>query len=254
MFTLYCDDSGTHPKSDIAVAACYISTAEQWEYLKKNWEEANARYQFGVFHMAEFVGKYKQFSAPDWNVQAKRDRTIRALINLIKTRVLIGFSAVVVKSAYDDVIVDSKLRQKYGDNHYAFAVRLCTSLIDRWRQKHKYDQPIRYVFDQQSEGKGDINYLFERLLMGEKDAERRYGVYKNCWSFQDRAQDVQLQAADIWAWENFRYMRDCVLTDGAKKAVRRSYLALRESPTQVRYHNRKSLEELVVRASESISD
>ena len=254
MFTLYFDDSGTHPQSDIAVAACYVSTVEQWTCFKKNWEEASARHQFGIFHMADFVSKNKQFSKPEWNDQSKRDRTICALINLIKTRAQIGFSAAVNKSAFDEVIVGSKLKEKYGDNHYAFVVRICTSLVDRWRQKHRYEAPIEYVFDQQSEGKGDINNLFEKLLLGEKDATRRYGVYKGCWSFQDKAQVVQLQAADIWAWENYRYMRDCVLTDGVKKTPRRSYLALRESPTEVRYHIRRSLDELASRVSDFLAD
>ena len=102
MFTLYCDDSGTHPKSDVAVAACYVSTVEQWTDCKRNWDEANARENFGVFHMADFVAKQKQFSAPEWSDQRKRDRTIQALINIIKTRAHIGFAAVVEKSAYDE--------------------------------------------------------------------------------------------------------------------------------------------------------
>lgn len=250
MFTLYCDDSGTHPESDIAVAACYIATAEQWAEFKRNWNEVNAREQFGVFHMADFVGKRQQFSAPEWSDQLKRDRTVRALINVIKTRARIGFSGAVVKAAYDEVIVGSKLREKYGDNHYAFVVRLCTTLVDRWRQQYKYDAPVQYVFDRMSKGKGDINALFEKLLMGEKDAARRYGVYEGCWSFEDKAEVVQLQAADIWAWENYRYMRDHVLAPGPKNMPRLSYLALRDSPAQVRYHVRQSLQELANKASE----
>jgi hypothetical protein len=247
MFTLYCDDSGTHPKSDIAVAACYISTVEQWTEFKRNWDEANARYNFGVFHLADFVSRHEQFAAPEWADKVNRDRTIQALINLIKTRALIGFSAVVVKSAFDEVIVGNKsLQEKYGDNHYAFVVRLCTSLVDRWRQKHKYDASIQYIFDRLSKGKGEINTLFEMLLKGGDDAMRRYGVHKDCWSFQDKAQVTQLQAADIWAWENYRYMRTNVLAvlDGPKAPIRRSYLALRESPVQVRYHTLESLQEL----------
>jgi hypothetical protein len=246
MFTLYCDDSGTHPKSDIAVAACHISTVDQWTHFKRNWDEANAREHFGVFHMADFVGKQEQFSAPEWNDQAKRDRTVRALVNLIKTRAQIGFAAVVVKSAFDEVIAGSKLREKYGDNHYAFVVRLCTTLVDRWRQKHKHGAPVQYVFDRLSKGKGEINALFEMLLKGGEDAMRRYGVYKDCWSFQDKSQVTQLQAADIWAWENYRYMCTHVLgpNNGAKVPIRKSYLALRDSPVQVRYHTRESLQEL----------
>ena len=248
MFTLYCDDSGTHPKSDVAVAGCYISTLEQWTEFKRNWDEANAREHFGVFHMADFVAKKKPFDTPEWNDQPKRDRTIRALINIIKTRARIGFSAVVVKSVYDEIIVNGKLKDKFGDNHYAFAVRLCTAMVNRWREKHGYAEPVQYVFDRLSKGKGDINALFEKLVTGGQNAMNRYGVFKDCWSFQDKAEVVQLQAADIWAWENYRYMVNCFMPKRVQglelSAPRLSYLALRSSPCMVKYHVKESLQEL----------
>jgi hypothetical protein len=247
MFTLYCDDSGTHSESDIAVAACYISTVEQWTEFNRNWNEVNARENFGVFHMADFVAKKEQFASLEWNDQTKRDRTLPALINIIKTRARIGFSVVIVKSAYDDVIVGGKLREKCGDNHYAFAVRICTAMVDRWRKRHHYEAPVEYVFDRLSKGKGDINALFDKLLLGGDIALKQYGVYKGCWSFQDKAQVLPLQAADIWAWENYRYMRDCVMP-AVKSIPRKSYLELRNSPAQVKYHVKESLEELVKQA------
>jgi hypothetical protein len=132
MFTVYCDDSGTHAKSDVAVAACYVSTVEQWTECKRNWDEANQREHFGVFHMADFVARQKQFKAPEWQDDAKRDRTIGALVNLIKTRVQHGFAALVEKSAYDDVVLNSSLRHKFQDNHYAFCVRICTAMVNRF--------------------------------------------------------------------------------------------------------------------------
>jgi hypothetical protein len=170
MFTLYCDDSGTHPKSDVAVGACYVSTAEQWTECKRNWNEANDRENFGVFHTADFVAKQAQFAASEWSDKTKRDRTIRALINLIKTRAQIGFSAVVEKSAYDDVVLQSALRHKFQDNHYAFCIRLCTAMVNRWREQYGYDEPVQYVFDRVSQGKGEIDKMFGILVSGGDDA------------------------------------------------------------------------------------
>lgn len=86
-----------------------MSTVEQWAHSERNWGDADRREHFGVFHMADFVAKQKQFSAPEWTDQQKRDRTIRALVNIVKTRARIGFAAVVVKSAYDEVIVNGGL-------------------------------------------------------------------------------------------------------------------------------------------------
>jgi hypothetical protein len=97
MITLYCDDSGTHVNSIVAVAGCYLSTVEQWAEFQSNWDAANQREHFGVFHMADFNAKQKQFSNPEWSNSHKRDRTIRSLINIIKTRARFGIACAVVK-------------------------------------------------------------------------------------------------------------------------------------------------------------
>lgn len=253
MFTLYCDDSGTHRKSDVAVAACYVSTVEQWTHCKRNWGEANQRENFGVFHMADFVAKQEQFKGPEWQDQTKRDRTVHALVNLIKTRAQFGFAAVVEKSAYDDVIVNGEHRQRFGDNHYAFCIRICTAMVDRWRAQYHHGEPIQYIFDRLSKGKGDIDAMFGILVSGGDAAMKQYGIYKDCWSFQDKAQVSQLQAADIWAWENYKYAVGSFFPKqkGApSKPVRKSYLELRGSPSMVKYHVRESLQELAKQVSD----
>ncbi len=255
MFTLYCDDSGTHAQSDIAVAACYVSTVEQWERFKRSWDEADEKERFGVFHMADFVARKEPFDSPEWAEQAKRDRTMNRLINIIRTRVRIGFAVAVVKSAYDEIILGSEFKDKFSPNHYAFAFRVCTALVDRWRSKYDHHEPVEYVFDRLTKGKGEINSLFERLLRGKEDASRRYGVYADCWSFQDKARIVQLQAADIWAWENYRYVKDCFLPkhyERISKTPRLSYLELRRSPVEVRYHLRETLQALVEKVKRSM--
>jgi hypothetical protein len=256
MFTLYCDDSGTHKGSDIAVAGCYISTVEQWEHFKRNWKEIDEREHFGVFHMADFVAKKKQFALPEWQDEDKRNRTIRALVSTIKIRAKIGFCAAIQKSAFEEVMTDD-IRGRFGNNHYAFAIRLCTALVDQWRRKHGYTERVQYVFDRVSEGKGDIDAMFNIYASGGTDALHRYGIFEDCWSFQNKADVVQLQAADIWAYESFRYMRDCLIPEklhGIKTKPRGSYTALRGSPIVVRYHLKHSLEELVRRTRSFIQE
>lgn len=229
------------------MAACYVAKVEQWVEFTKNWGVINDREKFGVFHMADFVAKQEQFAKPEWQNDAKRDRTIRSLISIIKTRTQVGLAAAVQKSAYDEVITGN-LRKRLAKNHYTFAIRLCTGLIDRWRAKHGYTQPVQYVFDRLSKGRGDIDQMFGILVSGKDDALRRYGVYKDCWSFQDKAEVVQLQAADIWAYENYRYMVDCIMpwrADGGRRKLRGSYKSLRDFPVEVRYHVKPTLEKFV---------
>lgn len=37
---------------------------------------------------------------------------------------------------------------------------------------------------------------------------RRYGIYADGWSFHSKATIIQLQAPDIWAYENYWYAVD----------------------------------------------
>lgn len=254
MFTLYCDDSGTHAKSDVAIAGCYVSTVEQWREFKRNWEEIDAKEHFGVFHMADFVAKRKQFAFPEWQDDKKRDRTIRALVATINTRVRIGIAAAVVKSAYNE-IVPANMREHLGRNHYTFAVRMCIAFVEQWRKQYGYSEPIQYVFDRLTKGKGDIEEAFSLAASGGEDAVRRYGIHQDGWSFQNKENVTQLQAADIWAYENYRYAVDTFFAPAdQRKNMRNSYRILRGHPlTVVRYTSRESLSKLVRRLHESDS-
>ena len=194
MFTLYCDDSGTHRESDIAIAGCYIASVEQWRRFQDDWEKANRQEEFGVFHMAEFVAKKKSLSDPAWT-DRKRQRTIERLVNIIRTRVQFGIACAVVKSAYD-AIVTSDVRKRFplfAKNHYTFAVRHCIAHVDSWRAKNGYREPMQYVFDRMSKGSGEINSLMGVAVSGGRDAVERYGIFKDGWSFQDKSVVIQLQ-------------------------------------------------------------
>ena len=72
---------------------------------------------------------------------------------------------------------------------------------------------------------------------------RRYGIGKDGWSFEDKSIVTQLQAADIWAWENLRYAAGTFFApEHAKAPIRESYRFLRNRvPGEVRYHNKQSL-------------
>jgi hypothetical protein len=252
MLTLYCDDSGTHPKSSVAVAACFIASVDQWDRLKMNWEKINEDENFGVFHMADFVAKHEQFAAPEWQDQEKRDRTIKKLINIIQTRVQFAVCCSVDKSAYDEVR-QQNLHHPFWQsrkNHYSFAVRHCLANIQKWREQYKHTDPMRYVFDRLSKGKGEIDAQMEIAAGGLDDGCRQYGISKDGWGYDDKSVVTQLQAADIWAWENYKYMVDCFLPETSeKKQVRKSYGELLKIPRIVRYHNRKTLLELARRTT-----
>jgi hypothetical protein len=250
MFTLYCDDSGTHSQSEIAVAACYIAPVSQWDKFTDEWNRANDIEHFGVFHMADFVAKQEQFAKPEWADKQKRDRAIKRLINIIQTRAQFAISCAVEKAAYDETAAENSDHAfwRAHKNHYTFAIRHCISYVEKWRRKYKYRDPIQYVFDRLSKGKGEINRQMELAASGKEAALRVYGIQKDGWSFQDKSVVIQLQAADIWAWENYKYTIDSFLpAKEYREPARQSFRALQRVPHVIRLHNRATLIELAKR-------
>ncbi len=153
LFSVYFDDSGTHTESEVAVAVCYISTADRWERLIDDWEEAKRCEQFTTFGMADVLGEKGEFRRWD---EGKRNHLIRRLISSIHCRTHIGISISVPKLAYDTVI-QGKVRGRFGKFHYTFAVRSCLAQIKLWRERHRITGPMQYVFDRMSHGKGEDN-------------------------------------------------------------------------------------------------
>ena len=244
-FTAYFDDSGTHAQASVAVAACFVSTVDRWNTLEKLWNELNAEERFGIFHMADFVARTKQFK--DWD-NAKRDRVIRELIRIIKTNVYVSVMGAVIKADYDSEVTGDA-RRYLGQTHYSFNVRSCFNFIRQWREKNNCTDPIYYVFAAGSRGNGELNDLFNSAVTPENktDAYFKVGIEKNGWRFARKEDVVQLQSADILAWETYRHMRDCVLAEN-KKQMRASFKSMVEVPSMNRFFNKKTLKEIVEKA------
>lgn len=246
--SFYCDDSGTHAQSPVAVAACLISSLERWTEFQRAWCEANAAENFGVFHMADFENNYERFDGPEWRDQKKKERTLNRLIKAIQDNVEVGVGAAVVKSDYDKV-VPPEIRERYalGDNHYTFAVRTCIGHVLKWRRENGHVEPMSYVFDRMSKGKGEIINIFDTAAEQGRGAELRdFGMHKDCWSFADKAAIVQLQGADICAWETLRFLTNTFLRPKERKQqMRKSLAVLYKNPLYLHLHNEQTLTELI---------
>jgi hypothetical protein len=231
MLAVYIDDSGTHPSSDIAVAAGFASEVGYWSAFEVEWKAALSA--AGIlnegFHSSEFEAQQKPTFSGWSNV--KRDTLRGALIKAINDHALVGFAAAVKKSDYD-ALVQGKLREKLGDHHYTFAVQACLYQIQEWMRYAHYHEPIQYVFDQMSnlKSQNEINTVFHDLH--QYGIHGKFGVELGGHSFQSRKAFIPLQAADIIAWESYTYMKRHVygaqgqrdqfksLADGVRDGIR----------------------------------
>jgi hypothetical protein len=247
MYTLYCDDSGTHEQSEVVVAACLISTIDRWDNFLSEWCKASRDEEFGVFHMADFEGNHPPFGASEWRDTIKRKRTLERLISIIRDSVMMGYAVGIVKKDYD-AVVSKTIRDKFGlgKNHYTFAVRSMIGRIHKWRAENHITQPMNYVFDRMSKGKGEIIKQFDTPIRHPEHGLRDFGMFNGCYSFADKAYIVPLQGADICAWEALRYMTNVAMRPPEKRqSVRDSYSRLYQPPIRVQWHNKDSLGQMV---------
>lgn len=199
--TIHIDDSGTHSQSPIAVAAGWIAPVTEWKKFIRQWEKEKNQLSFNVFHMADAMTSAEKTEFENWNLR-KRIKAVRKLRSVINGRVTKGFAIWIVKQDYDD-LVKGELRIQLGKSHYTRAVCDLIGWIELWRNQHNIREPIEYVFDRMSKGRGEIDQVF-------KSAEERgnelhkYGIYKGCHSFRDKAEILPLQAADMIAWLTYQ--------------------------------------------------
>ncbi len=197
MMTAYFDDSGTHAESEIAVAACFVLDVGRWNTFEHVWKgilETSGVSEDG-FHMAEFVAHQHPFDSWD---KRKRNDAIESLIRVINSAALVGMITAMVKKDYDQC-VPGKLREKLGSRHYTFAVQGCLAYLEEWMKGSHVLQPVEYVFDYMQKSSGEIHSLFQDIL--DNGVAMHFGVEPSGWAFQNRKLIVQLQAADILAWE-----------------------------------------------------
>lgn len=239
-FTIYFDDSGTHPESNTAVAACYVSTAEKWARLEREWHEIAAKEGFETFHMAEFAAGRGEFEGWD---DAKRRFVLGRLCSLINIRVRTGFIAGVRKPDYDEV-VKKEFRKYCGRYHYSFALRTCVTGVRGWRNEFEPSCTMQYVFDQMGKGKGEIIDVMNKAVQKSKEDASKDGILAlSGYSFEDKKSFLPLQAADILAWTSFQYTQYLAVKRPLSWIAREALDLVQRAPLKNSIFNRASLED-----------
>jgi hypothetical protein len=205
--TVHYDDSGTHPESSIALAACWVSTVDQWKDFERNWEELKQDEGFDTFHMTDFAAGEKKFAG--WSDDKKR-RVLRRVCTIINTRVRVGYVASVTKKDYDEIIT-GRFRSYAGKYHYSFAVRTCAGFVAGWRKKYEQKSSMKYVFDQMGKGKGEIMAVLDAAIKQSKRESAVTGVPPlTGYGFEDKKLICPLQASDVAAWTSFQMFQHYV--------------------------------------------
>jgi len=207
---IYFDDSGTDGRTPVAVAACYVSSKEQWDRFVNNWDRVLTDEGFDVFHMAEFVAKPEAGHKPfcDWDTN-KKLRVYSKLASILNTRIQKGFAFAIPKHSFDAYAL-KEFKEEYAKDHYSWAVKRILGLLAEWRKQSNITAPMQYVFDHGSLAEPQLKAIWEECKINAQ-AERKYGIVPDGVMFQDKKVFKPLQAADILAWQMQNHMRRTVL-------------------------------------------
>jgi hypothetical protein len=217
MYQLYCDDSGTHAASPIAVAAAYVSTERGWATFESQWRAICSREGLEYFHMTDFVAsvanpEIKPYG--DWD-RGRRERVFSDFVRVINENKRAGFAVAVPKKAYARILKEQMpdaVREKFGDFHFTYAVRSLLLLVARWRKDSQITLPIHYTFDpvDRRAEKSEIEkpWLHDETI---KTWGNLLGITFGGCAFKSKKNATPLQAADVLAWQHRDHMDRIVL-------------------------------------------
>ncbi len=261
-FETYWDNSeatratATSPAFPMTIAACYVSTKEQWGEFSKNWGRVLTDEGLAFFHMTDFMASREHGIKPycDWD-QPKRDRVYYRLANIINTRVRAGFVLGLPTESFD-LHTPQHFKDDLGKRHFTFAVRSALDLVSHWYAAYGSGKAVQYVFDRMGKGRGEIMAIFDIAKEGPELAAQ-LGVRPNEPDeiiFENKEFFKPLQAADILAW-NMRTFMQNEISRGLPEAparIRPYFQVLREAkaPVRIGFFRDRDLE----KAANDISD
>jgi hypothetical protein len=247
MLTAYFDDSGTHPESDVVLWYGLFGNNFQWEHFDRLWaakleEPSPGKPPLRRFHMAECQAADGEFLG--WNLTAT-DFLVHELGAIILQCGLWADGVVIPRRHWDELITND-LRTVLGDAE-GYSLRIAFVRATKWARQNGGGDKIAFVFDRRKEKEAEgkrIFQLFEHLAQIEPNA-----VKPTSLGFSDSAGTRPLQAADMVAWEMYRYSLDYIKNASpheGRKQLRRLWQGRR---MELGFATRMAIEKMVALAT-----
>ncbi len=211
--TAYFDESGSYPEHPVVVVSGLVASTKQWSDFSRKWNKLLRSQGVSVFHMSEcenFQGEFKL-----WTPERKR-LFIIDLIKLTKefTRTFMG--AIVLCKDFDSVVPKFP---NISRTPYQLCADRCIHHLSIWMEKSPQRKDLTVIFDKGNTRAPEMIELF---------CENSKPKWK-CDS-ADKREEIPLQAADLIAYEVFKYKKNEI--DGRPRPVRKSILTLLKDEKQ----------------------
>lgn len=227
MVASYNDESGD---SRAFVVSGLIGMLPDWVELGRRWGAKLAEHRLPEFHAAKCENRLDMFSGYE---RGSRDMFQREFYGLITDARLWGFCTAVWQSAYAARWAEfeefrSGVEGNFAHPYFlAFQHNVEAMCLRLDREGAPRNEPIAFVFDQQKEYEGRAKQLYDSMR-NSKGGQLTYRHRLGSISFDSRFRQLQLQAADAWAYESRKHVSD-VLIDKRHDGQRWQFELFRET-------------------------
>lgn len=209
----YFDDSGSYPEHSVVVVSGLVASTKQWSDFSKKWNKLLSSERISVFHMSEFESSKGEFEG--WTPERKNP----FIVDLIKTtkeyaRTFMG--ALVPTKDFD--LVKPKF-PNISRTPFQLCADRCILHLSIWIEKSPERKNLSVFFDR---GKA-LAPEMTKLFCEKSEPKWNYAL-------ADKREEIPLQAADLIAYEVFKYKKNEL--DGWPRPPRKSILALLKDEKQ----------------------
>jgi hypothetical protein len=236
MLTAFLDDSGTHPKSEVAVVAGFISSKLLWDGFRKEWRRTLRKHGVDSFHATDLENSKKQFIG--WS-RPQSEALRRDLYEIVRRKTLIPIGCATIVSDWER-LMPQHIKAEMG-GAYGWCAEQCLHEVARWtKHAHRPETEFRYVFGAGTKGHGQV-----AKMLTEVTTQPRYAwLGVESYSFEKKAM-TPLQAADWMAYEVYKHMCNQVVHNTHPMRPSFALLIGKKPPSYITYYNAQRLNELI---------
>lgn len=213
---MYADESyGGDINSGVLCLAMYlyerdqsIAATEEWVSVLNDPDLPRPLRYFRMSDCAHAQGVFK-------GMGEHCDRIARKLIQIPRSRSIVGFSTTVDQGEYAQVV---PISEGYP-NPYTFLAQMCLGFVKNWIRDNNYDGAILYNFEAGHRHQKDANRIMNEIANTKRMAlSPSYAGH----AFVEKEKVPIVQSADLLAWHAFTDFKRQARGEG----MRKDYLAL----------------------------
>jgi len=194
----YLDESGAHGGSfDVLTVGGFVASQARWARIEQTW---NGLLKKRVFHMTDFERRYGDFEV--WPREKRRIPLLAALADSVAGNVSMGVADSVVLADFRDAWCPPGAQHRHVLRlAYTFLVISCVQGI-----LEHIEIPAGDTLSVVCEEHRGVEGMTTQTFYGLKQAIPDVGAQLGGITFLPKARFRGLQAADMIAYENFRYV------------------------------------------------